>query len=254
VTLTAALGACAGGSMAGSDTASEAEWRALRAPRPEPLAGAATVTVGDVQLLGAFPWPHDAVPAPLALSELVTTGLLRRRDVDFVERRRFAAAAAAERAGPRPSGQPPAGVSRSAEFQVQAVWLSTGAGSAVDVRLVRLESGEVAAGTRRALPSGTGAVRLARQIVAAATELLDEMGRLPSWTDPLGSANDVARLGVRPSVLDDFLRGLAAEERWRWEEARRGYQAARADPSFFEAAVALARTARLRLGGTLAES
>jgi hypothetical protein len=137
---------------------------------------------------------------------------------------------------------------------VQAVWVSSGGGSAVDVRLIRLESGEVVAGTRRALPEEAGAVRLGREIVALTVELLEELGRRPSWTDPKGNANDLATRGVGPRVLDDFLRGLAAEERWRWEEARRGYQAASADPSFFEAEAALARTARLRLGGTLAES
>jgi hypothetical protein len=46
--------------------------------------------------------------------------------------------------------------------------------------------------------------------------------------------------------------GLEAEERWDWEGARRGYQAAlAAAPGFLEAEAALARAARLRNGGTL---
>ena len=58
---------------------------------------------------------------------------------------------------------------------------------------------------------------------------------------------------VLDPALQSFLRGLAAEESWDWEGARRGYQAAASDPGFFEAPAALARAARLRLGGTLGE-
>jgi hypothetical protein len=98
------------------------------------------------------------------------------------------------------------------------------------------------------------AVRLGRQIVAGALGLLDELGRRPAWRDPLGDANSLATRGVPTGALEHFLTGLAAEERWRWEEARRGYQSALEVAPFYEAEVALARTARLRLGGTLAES
>ena len=54
--------------------------------------------------------------------------------------------------------------------------------------------------------------------------------------------------------VERFLRGLAAEELWNWEGARRSYEAATASPGFLEAEAALARTARLRTGGTLGES
>jgi len=48
---------------------------------------------------------------------------------------------------------------------------------------------------------------------------------------------------------------LASEEAWNWEGARVGYQEAGAlESAFFEADVALARTARLRMGGTLGSS
>ena len=53
---------------------------------------------------------------------------------------------------------------------------------------------------------------------------------------------------------DIFFEDSQQRELWNWEEARRGYQAAAADPAFYEATAALGRTARLRLGGTLAES
>ena len=254
VTSTLAAAACGGRATGGSDVATDAEWRALRAPRPEPLPAAPRVAVGEVQILGSAPRVHGGVSTPLAVAELVSAGLLRRRDVTFVERRRFAAAVEAERAGRRPPGQPPAGVSRSADFQLVAVWIPAAAGAAVDVRLVRLEDGEVVRAGRRALAADGGPVRLARGIVAEGIGVLDALGRRPAWDDPLGDANYLASDGVGPDALERFLDGLAAEELWRWEEARRGYQAAAADASFFEARAALARTARLRLGGTLAES
>lgn len=252
-----AVSACGGGtSMAGSDVATEAAWRALREPRPDPLAGAPRVTLGEVQLAGAFPWDAPrTVNASLGLSELVVAGLLRRRDVLFVERRRFAAAAEAERLGARRSGQPPAGVSQSAEFSAQVVWTPLGpAGSSLDVRIVRLQSGTVEGATRVQVADETDPVAVARTIVSGITAALDEMGRLPRWDDPLAGANVRGASGVSHRALTDFLRGLAAEEVWRWEEARRGYQAAAAEPGFHEARTVLARAARLRLGGTLAES
>lgn len=55
--------------------------------------------------------------------------------------------------------------------------------------------------------------------------------------------------------MNAFFAGLVSEEVWDWEGARAGYRAAEAlDASFFEADVALARTARLRSGGTLGSS
>jgi hypothetical protein len=241
--------------MMGAEAATEAEWRALRTSRPSPLEGAARLAVGDIELLGTLEWPSGGVSTSLGLAELVVTGLLRRRDVDFVERRRFERASAVERSGSRPPGHPPAGVSPSAEFIVHAVWVGRSASeSAIDVRLVRLATGEVGGATRTILPRSVDAVTLARGVVAGALEVLSDLDRRPEWEDPMASANDRPSAGVSPEALGRFVRGLAAEELFRWEEARRGYQAAAEDSSFYEATSALARTARLRLGGTIAES
>lgn len=268
-----AAGAC-GGSAApgggGAGVASEAEWRELREPRPAPLPTAPRLTVSRVDFLGSYPWPPAVRVEPhLGLSELVVTNLLRRRDVHFVERRRFAAAVAAIRRGdPASPGRPPPGVSQGADLALVATWLPTTADEAsVEVRLTRLETGDVEAATRVVLPREAGPVLVARAIVAGALEALRELGPLPEWTDPLDGSGAVVGLGPGGSVnvgtaarvsteaLRHFLRGLAAEETWSWERARRGYQQAIAtDPDFHEARVALARTARLRLGGTLAES
>lgn len=244
-------------SGAGPEAATDAEWRALRQPRPEPLSGAARVTVADVDFLGSYAWPPRApVSAELGVAELVVAGLLRRRDVDFVERRRFSVAAEAERSGVRRhTGQPPAGVSRSAELSTTAVWIPTGDASAVvEVRLVRLETGDVAGATRVEVPPDADPVTLGRAIVDGVLDVLDSLGRLPTWDDPSGPANGRDSADVSTDAQVAFFRGLAAEEIWRWEEARRAYQEATSDADFHEAAVALARTARLRLGGTLAES
>lgn len=264
---TACLAACAGG-MAGTgggtatDVASEEEWRALRQPRPEPLPAAPRVTIGDVAFVGAFPWPvAHATPPSLGVAELAAAGLLRRRDVHFVERRRFAAAAEAERRGVRRRpGQPAAGVSPGAEFSANAVWLPIGDRAALEVRLVALETGDVAGATRVDLPANPDAVTLGRSLVTGIVQVLDNLGRRPEWIDPLDSAseataatNAAAAAGVSPTALASFLRGLASEEAWDWEGARRGYLAASAEPGFHEARAALARAARLRLGGTLGE-
>lgn len=252
-----AVTGCGGGatSMA-SDVASEAEWRALREPRPEPLGGAARVAVGEISFLGAVEWDFPGtVSASLGMSELVVAGLLRRRDVDFVERRRFEAGAESERRGARPRGQPAAGVSRSADFIANATWVPAGAaGTSVEIALVNPETGDVAAAARRSVPADADPVLLARSIVDGIVQALAEADRLPAWSDPLGEVNAGPSGGVSTDALASFLRGLAAEEVWQWEEARRGYAAAAADPRFHEARTALARTARLRLGGTLAES
>lgn len=258
---------CAGtaGSAGGSteaDVASEAEWRALREVRPEPLPGTARVTVSEVTLVGDVSWPEGtSVGAELGISELVTANLLRRRDVDFVERRRFAAAAAAERRGePGPAGRPPAGVSRSADLGIGATWIPTSAEAAsVEIRLVDMETGDVAGTDRLTVPRSVDGIGLARAMVRGALGVLDELDRLPAWDDPRAlagrSANVPAASGVSTEAMRHFLRGLAAEEAWSWERARRGYQDALAlEPDFYEARAALARTARLRLGGTLAES
>jgi hypothetical protein len=254
IALTCLVAGCGGGRAGspGAPAASEAEWRSLSVPRPVPLSGAARVAVADVEFLGAYPWRGPGtVTASLGVAELVVTGLLRRRDVHFVERRRFSAAAEAERRGAaRPRGAPAAGVSQSADYTTTAVWISLGPDqTAVEVRLATLESGSIAGATRVPVPTDADPVTLARAIVRGVVEVLDDLERLPMWADPRPDPASVSE-----EALSHFVRALAAEEMWNWEAARRGYQAAAADPAFHEAATALARTARLRLGGTLAES
>jgi hypothetical protein len=257
----ALLGGCAAGAR-GSGTPpapSNAEWRALAAPRPAPLPGAARLSVADFELLADLPWPASgAVPARRGLTELVVAGLLRRRDVHLVERRRFAAAVEAERAGtPLPPGAPPAGISPGSQLMASVTLVPLGTGSAtLEVRLTEAATGRVAVTRRALLPANSDPVGLARTVVGSLLAALDDLGRLPAWSDPVaGSAPaEYAATDVTTEALAAFLTGLAEEERWRWEEARAGYQAAARVPGFFEAEAALARSARLRLGGTLGES
>ena len=249
-------GAAANGGGAG--TASPEEWRALREPRPEPLPGAVRLTVSPVRFAGSFPWPDAVRVGPeIGVSELVAANLLRRRDVHFVERRRFDAAATAERRGdPAPPNRPPAGVSTSAELELVVTWLPSTPGDAnLEIRLSRLQTGDVDATTRVVVDRNADPVTVARSVVSATLDLLDEVGRLPEWDAGAVGANVEPGDRVSTEALRHFLRGLAFEETWSWEGARRGYQQALvADPGFHEARSALARTARLRLGGTLAES
>ena len=253
------LPGCGGrATTAGSGVASEAEWRALRVDRPTPLNGAIRVSVGDIDFAGPYAWPGAGISSSIGVHELVAAGLLRRRDVEFVERRRFVAIADAERNGEtRRPGQPPAGVSVTPSFSIQAVWIPLSATrTSVEIRLMDVLSGEVVQSTRAMLPSEPDAVTLARSIVDGAIAMLDDEGHLTAWVDSLASepANAEATSGVSPASLVNFLAGLAAEERWNWEGARRGYQAAAAEPAFHEAVTLLARAARLKLGGTLAEN
>lgn len=239
-------------------TASEAAWRSLATPRPDPLAGAARVSIGAVQLIGELTWnPAVAVSPELAVAELVAAGLLRRRDVQFVERRRFAAAAAAERSGQRRRpGAPPAGVSPGADFIATAVWAQlTPDQSSVEVRLAAARTGVIEGSARVALGAEDDPVTIARSFVTALLDALDDVARLPAWEDPMAGADGTTTSShVEDAALRSFLQGLAAEESWDWEGARRGYQAASDDPAFFEATAALSRAARLRLGGTLGEN
>jgi hypothetical protein len=199
------------------------------------------------------------VTSELGVAELAVAGLLRRRDVHFVERRRFSAAAEAERRGEaKPAGQPPAGLSPGAEYSASAVWTPMGTDRAiVDVRLTHLETGDVAGAARVSVPVGTDPVTLGRAVVAGILSVLTDLGRRPAWEDPAGAdtqgANAMTAAGVSPEAVRHFFLGLASEEVWDWEGARRGYQSATSDPAFYEAAAALARTARLHLGGTLGE-
>lgn len=237
---------------------SDAEWRSLATPRPALLPGAVRLSVADVDLLAEPAWgARAAVPARLGLAELVAAGLLRRADVHFVERRRFSAAVDAERSGaPRPAGAPAAGVSPGAELSASVTWLPVGGGRAsLEVRLVATASGAVAGARRKTVPEDADPVGLARVTVATILAALAELGRLPTWSDPIAAAApaEYVASGVAAGAVEGFFAGLAAEEAWSWERAREAYQAAAATGAFFEASAALARTARLRLGGTLGE-
>jgi hypothetical protein len=225
--------------------------------------GAARLAIGGIEVLGQPGWlaeasPPSGVSADLALAELVVAGLIRRADVRFVERRRFAAAVAAVESGvPRGAGAPPVGSSAGAEIFATAVWLQlpTG-GSAIEVRLTEAARGAVLGTRRTTLPPDADLVATARVTVGAIMAVLDELGRRPAWPDPVANAapEQFAPSGVSARAVSSFLAGLAAEESWRWEPARVSYRAAAESAGFFEAVAALARTARLRLGGTLGES
>jgi hypothetical protein len=258
VTVAIVLAGCASAAPAAAPIATEDEWRALASARPAALPAAARLSLTGVEILGRPPWTVAPLSADLALAELVTAGLIRRADVRFVERRRFAAAVAAEQAGvPRPAGAPPLGVSQSAEILASAVWVLLPTGTAsIEVRLTEATSGAVI-GTRRApLPADADLVAVARLTVGTIMETLGEVGRRPTWTDPVRNAapSRFVASGVSARALQSFVAGLAAEESWRWETARASYREAAENVGFFEAESALARTARLRLGGTLAES
>jgi hypothetical protein len=178
--------------------------------------------------------------------------------VNFVERRRFAAEAEAEREGRRRRpGAPAVGVSPGAEVTARAIWLPFGTDQAVlEVRLTGAATAAVIGSHRVMVPADADLVGTARALTGAVLVALEEAGRLPRWDDPFPEA---ASATYRPSGLPDeaverFLRGLAAEELWNWEGARRSYEAAAATAGFVEAEAALARTARLHNGGTLGES
>lgn len=262
-----ALAACGGGAGApgggvatGAAPASEEEWARLATPRPEPLAEAPRVSLAPVEVVGRTAWsPAGGMDVSLGATELLAAGLLRRRDVNFVERRRFAAAADAERRGvDRPRGAPPAGTSPGAQYLASATWSNFGPGARLDVRLSASGTGEIVATWWAATPTDTDPVSLARLAVTGVLASLDTLGVLPDWEDPTPTAAPLTyqAAGVPASAVTAFFQGLAAEEVWRWEAARAGYQNALAagGSGFVEAAAALARTARLRNGGTLGRS
>jgi hypothetical protein len=216
--------------------------------------------VGEVRILGTPGWSTEPAELGLGMSELVAAGLLRRRDVQFVERRRFAAAVEAERRGvARPAGAPPAGVSPGAQYVLSATWASVGLDSAyVDLRLADAQSGAVVGSWRGATAPDADPVAVARRVVAGTLSALERLGARPAWQDPEALAAPAAyrASGVSAAAASSFFRALSAEETWDWERARTGYQSAlaAAGPSFVEAAAALARAARLRNGGTLGSS
>jgi hypothetical protein len=258
------LSACSAGSGPAATpapaNASESEWQTLATPRPESVDGAARISVSEITLLGD-PWDlQSATDLSLGISELIVTGLLRRADVNLVERRRFAVAAEAERRGQvRPAGAPAAGVSAGAEFILSGTWATLGLDSAyLALSLTDAESGAVLTAWRTATANDADPTALTRTVIGSLLGALHDMGRRPAWHDPDGDTAPASyhATSVSLGAVDAFLRGLSAEERWDWEGARRGYQAALAQGgnAFVEAAAALARTGRLRNGGTLGAS
>jgi hypothetical protein len=232
-------------------------WESLHQPRPEPLQGAAAVSVSEILLLGD-PWElHAPIPTSIGIQELVGAELLRRRDVNYVERRRFAAAAERERRGERrPRGAPPVGISPGVDFLLMGSWAPSGADSAsLDFRLTDPESGVVVETFRSSVPQGADPTSLSRAITAGLLATLEELGRLPGWEDPVPGAapRSYTDAGIPLTAAEAFFRGVAAEDRYDWEGARRAYQEAMAlgGDGFFEPQVALARVARLRAGGSL---
>ena len=253
---------CVGGGVASTPNdglaaaVGESVWRTLADPRPSALDGAVRVSVGQVELPESLSWGLGSSVSPaLGFSDLVATGLLRRADIQFVERRRFGAAAELARRGALPSGSPQPGVSPGPEFILSVTWSSFGMADAyLDMRLANSETGVIEKSWREVTPSNAGPVGLARVVVGSLVEALAGMGRAPVWSDPVANAApaEFRSAGVSGPGIVAYLEGLAAEERWDWEGARRGYQSALAsDGGLFEAGVALPRTARLRLGGTL---
>lgn len=156
----------------------------------------------------------------------------------------------------RPPGAPPAGVSPGAEYVATAVWIALVPGrSTVELRLADASTGRLEGSARVTLSGDPTPVRVARSVVTAILEALDDLGRRPAWQDPLDVAGGMTGgEDIDETAVVDFMRGLAAEEVWSWEDARRGYQAASSEATFFEATAALARAARLRTGGTLGEN
>lgn len=254
------LAACAGGggaSTAGPGATPEGVWSSLNRPRPAPLPGAARITVSNLLLLHQ-PWSlHGPVTPAIAMEELVASGLLRRSDVEFVERRRFSLAAERERRGqPAPRGAPRVGVSPGAELILTGTWAASGPDSAaLDLRLTNAETGDVVTAWRTMTPTNADPVSVARSINGGLLQALDEMGRLPAWTDPDPGSTPSAHqpTSITMTAVTSFMEGVAAEDAYRWEEARWAYQAALdiGGSGFFEPDVALARVARIRAGGTL---
>ncbi len=235
----------------------ESVWDGLYRPRPDPLPGASAITVSEILILGD-PWKLEAPVTPgLGIQELVSAQLLQRRDVHFVERRRFTLAAERERRGEAdPPGAPPVGVSPGADLTLSGSWAPAGPDSAaLDFRLIRTESGEVVETFRQMMSLEADPVSVSRAVTASLLDTLRELERLPEWTDPIPrtATAEYAPSGIGDEAVAAFFRGVAHEDRYDWEGARRAYQEALdlGGDGFFEAEVALARVARLRRGGSL---
>ncbi len=262
---TVVAGACVsgGGPPSSVAVAPESVWLSLNRPRPQPLAAAARVSVTGLVLLGAARPDASAVSPSVGLQELVVAGLIRRRDVQFVERRKFTAAVERETQGLPPlPNSPSVGVSPGAELQLAGSWIAAGDSATLDLRLVDVEPSAVVSAWRTTTPQGIDPTSLARTIVGSTISTLQEMGRAPPWTDPLSSTlvdpapTTFTPSGVPADAVAAFFRGVEAEDRFDWETARRAYQEAMeiSGDAFFEPGMALARVARLRAGGTLGAS
>jgi hypothetical protein len=240
--------------------APERVWRTLERPRPESLASAARVSVSEIVVLTEA-WSIEApISVDLGLAELIAAGMMRRRDVHYVERRRFSAAVDRERRGlAQPMNAPPIGTSPGAEYVLAGVWIAIGDSATLALRLVDVETSAVVTSWRTRTPLDADPAGLARTAIGSSLAALADLGRHPAWTDPLGSPA-APRLflpsGVPEAAIEAFFRGVNAEDRFDWEEARRGYQLAQeiAGDDFFEPGVALARVARQRAGGSLGAS
>jgi hypothetical protein len=144
--------AAGGGSGATSSlavaTVADAVWQSLATARPASLNGAVKISVGQVEVSGTDHWGlAESTDLPLAFSELIVAGLLRRSDVSFVERRRFTAASDAARRGVLPSTAPTVEVSVAPDYILGATWSSFGMSTAVlELRLVDPQTGRVAPG------------------------------------------------------------------------------------------------------------
>lgn len=256
--LTGCAGRGSGPEPAEATDTREGVWDELEEPRPDPLPAAPRVTVSNLLLLSP-PWTPESISASLGIQELVTTELLRRRDLEFVERRRFTEAVERERLGaPRPTHAPPVGESPGVELVLTGSWARSGDSAYVDIRLAEAETGEVVATFRRATPTTPDPTALARTITGGLLDTLGSMNRLPAWNDPReGAAFRIYRAsGIPLAAVRAFWRGVAAEDRYDWEAALKAYLEASetGGDAFFEPRVALKRTARLRAGGSLSRS
>jgi hypothetical protein len=180
----------------------------------------------QLELLGDPGWPRAApVSASLGLTELVAAGLLRRGDVRFVERRRFAAAVDSERGGgARPAGAPAAGISPGAELSVLLTWIPLGPGEAsLELRVSEMATGRVAETRRVSVPDDPDPVGLARAAVAAYLATLDAaiVDKIAQAANEGLRSSDVATpmrtQGVEPlgSSPDEFTRFIDDElKKW----------------------------------------
>ena len=248
--------ACATGPPS-ADTSSTTHdpWVGLATPRTPPVSGAPRIALGEIVVTDAWGATTPVTPS-VGLQELVVAGMLRRGDVQVVDRCRFNALAELERQGlPRPAGAPALGVTPGAEFLLLRSTRALGDSTFLELRLVNPSSGETRAAWRATAARVADPPALARAAVATLLEALMRLERLPSWEDPIPEAapSRYVPSGIPDAAWRAFLTGIAAEDRYDWEGARGAYQRALrlAGPSFLEAEAALARAARMRAGGTL---